>query len=174
MSRRYSQEFKAAAVEQLRANHGNTLVTARQTGVPERTLRDWKREILLSPPPLPVPPVVEQNPASQPPEFDDPAEALRYVRDRIVRELVNLSTNLSDSHGLTTPYQRTLMLAQLTDRLMMLNSQPGMINEPIEVIIRNAVEKEDDLDEYDDEDELAWQQQERAQSPSRSEVEGLG
>ena len=57
MSRRYTLQQKADALDHLQASGGNIALTHLQTGVPERTLRFWRRQLWLdSHLPLPPPP----------------------------------------------------------------------------------------------------------------------
>jgi transposase-like protein len=44
MSRRYTPEEKAAALQHLNDNYGNITLTAMQTSIPVRTLHHWRRE----------------------------------------------------------------------------------------------------------------------------------
>ena len=44
MSRRYSDEEKSQAVQHLHDNYYNVTLTAIQTGIPLRTLYEWKRQ----------------------------------------------------------------------------------------------------------------------------------
>ncbi|MBZ0287155.1 MAG: hypothetical protein K8I30_06030 [Anaerolineae bacterium] len=44
MSRRYSPDHKALVLKILKAYKDDVLAASRYTGVPERTLREWRRE----------------------------------------------------------------------------------------------------------------------------------
>jgi hypothetical protein len=136
---KYHPTQKTAILEKLRANGGDIAVTHLQTGVPERTLRDWRRERWLqSPPPPPPTPLrrrqndpdgdaVDDQPAQAPdqelPVFEDDLDALAYLRRQIVDELVRIAGAFQDTFQLASPYQRVNMLAQLMDRLMKLDER---------------------------------------------------
>jgi hypothetical protein len=45
MSRRYAPDHKSLILKILRANKLDVAATSRFTGVPQRTLRDWLREL---------------------------------------------------------------------------------------------------------------------------------
>ena len=48
MSRRYSPDHKALVLKILKAYKDDVLAASRYTGVPERTLREWRREQRLA------------------------------------------------------------------------------------------------------------------------------
>ena len=118
MSQRYTEEEKAKILAKLQANRGNIARTHLQTGVPERTLFAWRREVWLQQRQLRHPLPSQQETAEQSPDvqahgvaldiptFDDDLEAVRYVRSQIMKELVNLGASLTGDFDVTTPYQR--------------------------------------------------------------------
>jgi transposase-like protein len=155
MPRQYSPDHKAAILERLHANGGDIAITHLQTGIPERTLRDWRRAIWLHSPPPPPPPTPtwrRQNdstpdiakpqplPSSEDnvPVFKDDLDALAYLRRQIVNELVKIASAFQDSLQLVSPYQRVTILSQLTDRLMKLDAhlKPYTPREQIVRIVR--------------------------------------
>jgi transposase-like protein len=124
MTRRYTPEEKAEALALLQANRGNIALTHVQTTVPERTLRHWRRQQWLKqqaqlPLPPPTPPRQQQEDL---PEFEDDATALKFLREQIIQELLQVAVSLKDSFSVTTPYQRVLVLSQLLDRLIKLDN----------------------------------------------------
>jgi transposase-like protein len=138
MSRRYTPEEKYAILAQLQANRGNIALTRLQTGVPERTLNAWRREMWLLRQPLHTPQPPQQYQENQPPsnsegmasvvsltqkipDFADNLEAMKFMRERIMRKLLNLTVTFDGDLSLTTPYQRALVLSQLLERMMKLD-----------------------------------------------------
>lgn len=129
MPRHYPPEYKAGVLERLRAYHGDITLVSRLTGVPERTLRHWRREIwldLLPPlPPLPhmppPPPLPDRQSDISLSNFEDAINALKFMRENLMNGLVNLSAGIRDAQGLMTPYQRVQMITQLMNRMLELN-----------------------------------------------------
>lgn len=126
MPRHYPPEYKAGVLERLRAYHGDITLVSRLTGVPERTLRHWRREIWLDLlPPLPhmppPPPLADRQDDTALSNFEDTIKALKFMRENLMNGLVNLSAGISDSQGLMTPYQRVQMITQLMNRMLELN-----------------------------------------------------
>ncbi len=128
MSRRYTPAEKSAILAILRANYDDISLTHHQTGIPERTLREWRRSQL--PPPKSSPRQQEFSPhtpdfiaaGGSPPGFTDDLEAMRFMRSRIMQELLNLTTSFNDDFGGATPYHRVQMLSRLLERLMKLDN----------------------------------------------------
>lgn len=83
----YTPEQKGAALIQLERNAGNVSLTAQQTNIPERTLYTWHRQFYAQ---------YQQRQSSAPlppketPQLEGSVEALQFLRERIVEELVNL------------------------------------------------------------------------------------
>jgi transposase-like protein len=138
VSRRYTSDEKTAILAQLQSNHGDIALTRLQSGIPERTLREWRRELWLNHlPPLPPPPTPLRRqettsesldvgahgcaPTLDTPTFANDLEAVVFLRNQIMKELLSLSASLNNSLSITTPYQRVLVLTQLLDRLMKLD-----------------------------------------------------
>jgi hypothetical protein len=118
MPYKYSPEQKAAAMVRLERNHGDLHRTAAQTGISIRSLYEWSCSIqawLLQHTPLDV-----QDTAVFP-AFENDMETLAYVRQQIMDEMVRLSSALKSDTGISTPYQRVLVLSQLVDKLMKLD-----------------------------------------------------
>lgn len=133
MPRLYPPEEKAAALVQLERNSGNIALTHLQTGIPERTLQNWRRKIQLQD--------LRWRPAAPPPqkkevpEFEDDLEALAYMRQQIMSELLNIAANLQDGFALSLPHQRLQILGQLLDRLAELDERLKPYQEPDRVVI---------------------------------------
>jgi hypothetical protein len=121
MPYKYSPEQKAAVMVQLERNGGNVPLTSQQTAVPDRTLYHWQRQIL---PHLqqytPLTPVSPPN-SAETLAFDDDLSALAFIRQHIMDEMIRLSASLKHDPGISTPYQRVLVLSQLMDKLMKLD-----------------------------------------------------
>jgi hypothetical protein len=118
MSNAYNSDHKAAVMVALERNGGDIEVTARQTGVPVRTLRDWRGKVL---PYLPPPPPSARQSLAEVPAFADDLEALVFIRQNIIGELSRLSASLQYDPGFSTPYQRALVMSQLMDKLLKLD-----------------------------------------------------
>jgi transposase-like protein len=125
MSRRYTPEEKAEALALLHDNNGNIARTHVETNIPERTLRYWRRQQWLEkqaqlplPPPTPSP----RRQQEELPEFENTAEALKFLREQITQELLNITVSFKDDLTYSTPYQRVLILSQLLDRLLKLDT----------------------------------------------------
>jgi len=155
MSRRYTPNEKAAIIMQLDLNRGDILLTSQQTGIPTRTLYTWRQEVYFqrrrqqheTPSlPLDVPSEsasVAANTTSQPPEkslpvFENDLDTMRFMRSRIMQELLNLTMSLNDNFDGTTPYHRVLILSRLLERLMKLDDhlKPYIPAEHVVRIIR--------------------------------------
>jgi hypothetical protein len=118
MPSRYHPDHKAAVLVVLERNGGNMKATSRQTGIPVRTLRHWRGDIL---PYLPPPPTPRRQQIAEVPAFQDDIEALSFIRQNIIAELSRLSASLQYDSGFSTPYQRALVLSQLMDKLLKLD-----------------------------------------------------
>lgn len=131
---------KTAALILLERNGGSIPATALQTGIPERTLYNWQRQ--LSPRLQQYPPL----PASIPPEpaeevaFSDDISAIAFVRRQLMEELVAWSSRRDATPG--GPYQRVLIIAQLVDRLAKLDSLAKTATLPLEKLYNDLFEKD--------------------------------
>lgn len=95
--RQYTDEDKAAVFTQLTVNKGNVLRTSRETGVPQQTVRDWKKEWETRGVPAPVEEIAEEIAG----EF---VETALRVRDKALAqiELLIPDTRASDIQKLAT------------------------------------------------------------------------
>jgi transposase-like protein len=155
MPRRYSDEQKQQAIERLIANGGDVTRTSAESGIPENTLWRWRRahQIPVLPKTLPPPPPPQNLPLSNALERGpggevthplpaDLSEALLEVRGELMDVVRYLTRSIRPAVDEAPLNQRVMAVAQLIDRVVKLGVQvPG---EPVEVIIRNAVEKEED------------------------------
>jgi transposase-like protein len=119
VSRRvYAPEERANALVHLEMNAGDIILTARQLGIPERTLYTWRRQWYAENQRRQTPP-----PSSpiQHPDFEDDLDALAYLRKQIMAELLEIAGAFREGTAFTTPTQRIHLLSQLLDRLMKLD-----------------------------------------------------
>ena len=125
MPRHYHPYQKKAALQELDASFGDIVMTSERTGIPERTLRDWRRQREKGLPKLPPSPPNFSSPPPPPkpalPIFEDDMKALAFMRQQILDELVNISANIKDSFAQTAPHRRLRVLSDLLDRLMKLD-----------------------------------------------------
>ena len=117
MPRTCTPQQKAEALELLAATGGDITQTQMKTGIAERTLYRWRNELWQTwrrqapPPPSPKPL----------PQFADDLEAMDFLRQKIMAELLNLANNYQENLAYTTPAQRVTLIAQLLDRFMALD-----------------------------------------------------
>ncbi len=131
MSRRYTPQEKADILERLDDNFGNVTLTALQTGVPARTLYEWKRQRKLrrlqrGEPLLHkknVPPqqqtAADPDPSGDDPPDDPPNEYAR-IRQRLMEHVDTLIETLTDDPD--TAHLRIVALSRLLDRVIKLEA----------------------------------------------------
>jgi len=130
---KYHPDEKTAVMMLLQRNGFDFPSTAAQTGIPEMTLRRWHKQISPHlrkyPPPL-------TNPAGEMllPAFENDMDTLKFVRRQIMDELARIAASLKDVPGVTTPYQRSLVLSQLLDKIMKLDAHIKPYNK--ELVVR--------------------------------------
>ncbi len=150
MPRKYTPDQKTAALVLLERNFRDFSLTSRQTAISKSTLYDWDSAIQAV--------FQETTPrVRQPaelPGFENDLDALAFIRQHIMDEMVRLSSSLQYDSGFSTPYQRVLVLSQLMDKLMKLDQhlQPYTAEE-IQYVLSDDVEEEPDEynPEFDDE-----------------------
>lgn len=142
MSRRYTDDEKTQALERLEANLGNITLTAIQTNIPVRTLRDWKREnaALVAANTLPD--------ADSPSDLLPPSEILRRrrretgeytrIREILMDHLFDLTETLLDDPA--TAHQRMTALSRLLDRVIKLESLVDREQDNLRRKRRHAIE----------------------------------
>lgn len=127
----YTPEEKANALIHLYMNGGDVTHTSNQLGIPVRTLRDWRGKWYAENPP--PPPSQRQI---QRPEFEDDLDALDYVRNQIIAELLTVADSLREGTLFTTPSQRIQLLSQLLDRLIKLDQHLKPYRPPVVEMMR--------------------------------------
>jgi transposase-like protein len=128
MSRRYTPQQKETALQRLAANFGNIAITSLQTGIPERTLRDWQQKRQLEQvqnPPLP--PKISRR--QQQPDTNE----YQLLRDIIMEHLFQLVENLSLDPA--TAYLRAAALSRLIDRVIKLEKHIPSTSEQQKIVI---------------------------------------
>jgi hypothetical protein len=144
MSRRYPPDEKAAILEHLELNHADVLRTSQLTGAPARTLYAWALErqqqhtSILPQQNLPVFPPNIAAKDTELPVFENDLDAMRFMRSRIMQELLTLTMSLNDNLDGTTPFHRVQILSRLLERLMKLDEhlKPYIPAEHVVRIIR--------------------------------------
>ncbi len=122
----YSEEFKAQAIESLKANGRNFRLTSTQTGVHILTLRRWWRQS-------------QRN--ATPAEIE--AEALSDLRQELIENALILAKSLKAANGSVTFHQRANALNQIIDKIIRLGEKTGD-NDENGQIIRFEYEKPED------------------------------
>ena len=146
----YAPDLKQQALEILRDTGGDIVQAHIKTGVPERTLYRWRNELWQSWRRTSATSVLP-NPPNPLPQFEDDLEAMTFIRQKIMSELLNLANNFQTDSNFMTPAQRIILLTQLTDRFIKLDEYLRTHeNENIEYVyeyeVENHVEKTEDLD----------------------------
>jgi hypothetical protein len=147
MPQKYTPDQKTAVMVLLERAGGNVPLVSQRTGIPVRTLYNWQCQLL---PHLQQYAPFVPNPAETL-AFDDDLSALAFIRKQIMDEMIRISSSLKNDNGITTPYQRVLVLSQLMDKMMKLDLhlKPYVpADEDIEYVLTDDVEEVDD-DEYD-------------------------
>lgn len=159
MATQYPPDLKNQALEILRDSGGDINLAHIKTGVPTRTLYNWRHDLWQSWRRHNESPILP-NPPKPLPQFDDDLDALTFLRQQIMAELLNLANNFQTEMAYTTPAQRVSLLSQLTDRLIKLDEHLDVRQEEqIEYVykykVAHHVEKVNDPDypDVDDDDE---------------------
>jgi hypothetical protein len=141
MSRRYTQQEKDHAIQRLIAHSGDVALTSSETGIPVRTLENWRRAHGLprfgaSPPPPPPPPIAA-----------DDLDALRDLQQEMLREAYNLVHSIEEAIDEAPLNQRVAALAQLIDRIMKLSVQLPRADDDVQIAFhRESYEQDDPFD----------------------------
>jgi hypothetical protein len=156
MTTHYPLDLKQRAFEILRDTGGDINQAHIKTGVPERTLYRWRRELwqnwrrTSATPVLPIPP----KPL---PQFEDDLEAMDYIRQKIMAELLNLANNFQTDANFMTPAQRISLLTQLTDRLIKLDEYVNAHQEQeIQYVHEYEYEVEHHVEKKPDPEGMEW------------------
>lgn len=118
MPRTYSEDDRQEALELLGYNRNNITLTSAQTGIPERTLREWRRKQRIERSLLPPDP--PSAAAAEP--TGNAIEALEFVYNQIIEESSRIAASLPEILAAAPPYHQVLAFAQLIDRLPKLHS----------------------------------------------------
>ena len=104
MATQYPPEQKQLALEILRDTGGDINQAHIKTGVPERTLYNWRHDLWQS--------WRRQTPSPNPPkplpQFEDDLDAMDFLRQQIMKELLNLANNFQTDMNFMTPAQRVI------------------------------------------------------------------
>jgi len=117
MPPRHTPEQKTVALETLRDTGGDINQTHLKTGIPHRTLYNWRHELWQSwrrqtPSPTSPKPL---------PEFEDNLAALDFIREQLMAELLNIANNFQAEMAYMPPAQRVMLISQLMDRFLKLD-----------------------------------------------------
>lgn len=115
MSRQYTELERRDAMDILAINQNNIALTSYQTGIPQRTLRDWQRVqyIEQSPPPLTPSAAAEQFKQ----RFPDKNDAVEYIVNQCLAELTAFADELPEIMRMAAPYHQVLTFIHIIDRL---------------------------------------------------------
>lgn len=131
MSRKYSPEQKAEALTRLFQNSGNSVLTAVETGIPERTLRAWRQTAWAATqlgqvglPAAAAAALPLRQPPTPTPHLRQPHNdllALEGMRHQILDALLSSSNDWPNIFAFMPPYQKAQVAVMLLDRLMKLD-----------------------------------------------------
>jgi len=142
VSRRYTEEEKAMALQTLANNLGSIAITSIQTGIPERTLFNWRRKQRLEQqaqagflrqhptlPPQPLPQESSEN-NRETDEKDEEIHEFQRLRDQLMEHIFTLSQMISIDPD--TAYLKAAAISRLLDRVLKLEAHmpqkdPGRI-----------------------------------------------
>ena len=153
----YAPDLKQQALEIFRDTGGDINQAHIKTGVPERTLYRWRNALWQSWRRTSATPVLP-NPPKPLPQFEDDLEAMNYIRQKIMSELLNLANNFQADANYMTPAQRIMLLTQLTDRFIKLDEHVRARSEEFEQEEESdhPFEIDHDVEEKDDPEGMEW------------------
>ena len=133
MPRRYTAQEREDALRSLDLYQGSIPIASLRTGIPERTLRDWRRRREASDP------VDHHNPEEAPlsPEEKSSAVAIRELRDLrklLMTHIFTLTTALSQDDDRVQ--HRSIAVSRLLDRVMKLDREIAQIDANGPLVIR--------------------------------------
>jgi transposase-like protein len=114
MSKSYSEADRQAAIDRLRENDGNVRLTAKQTGIPQRTLFRWREEAGIAPP-AEEPKATASNPSINDEEV---LQRLHGLEDTVITLSEQLGKVVSEELEEAPFNQQVTALIQLIDRAM--------------------------------------------------------
>jgi len=158
MTTHYPLDLKQQALEILRDTGGDINQAHIKTGVPERTLYNWRHELWQNWRRQPSSPVLP-NPPKALPQFEDDLEAMDFIRQKIMGELLNLANNFQTDANFMTPAQRIMLLTQLTDRFIKLDEHVRALTEE-EVEYEYEYEVEHHVEKVPDPEGMVWNDRE--------------
>jgi hypothetical protein len=125
MSKYYHPKHKALVLQKLVENNGDIILTSLQTGVPQRTLRDWRYQShILTAAAVDEMAAARRTQESEPPpsasELDD--DALKRIHDKLVADIHKLINTLGDDMEYASFPQRVTALARMVESLPKLQS----------------------------------------------------
>ncbi len=153
----YAPDLKQQSLEILRDTGGDINIAHIKTGVPERTLYRWRNELWQSWRRTSATSVLP-NPPKPLPQFEDDLEAMDFLRQKIMSELLNLANNFQTDANFMTPAQRIMLLTQLTDRFIKLDEHVRARSEEFEEEEESGLPFEIDYDvkQKDDPEGMEW------------------
>ncbi len=129
---KYTEQDRADALDILEANLNDIALTSRQTKIPERTLREWRRLHRVQSLLPPDPPSAAAEALTQFHErFPTQRAALEYVRDQFIMELITFADDLPYIMQMAAPYHRLLIFMHIVDRFDKIKSLIPAYEPPI-------------------------------------------
>ena len=107
MATQYPPEQKQLALEILRDTGGDINQAHLKTGLPTRTLYRWRHDLWQSWRQEHAAPILP-NPPKPLPQFEDDLDAMDFLRQQIMNELLNLANNFQTDMNFMTPAQRVI------------------------------------------------------------------
>lgn len=132
MRNTYTDEQRIDALALLYHNRYNIALTSRQTGIPERTLREWRRlqrHDHCEPPMMNIIKAAEQAV-----RFENPGDALNHVYSVFLQELAQAADKLPQLLYGQSPLQQLQTMMKIIDRLELLKML--ISDTPVEQIVR--------------------------------------
>ena len=121
MSRRYTPQEKADALQRLDTNFGDITVTSIQTSIPARTLRGWRKQRGLEAVQSDqLPPQNHRRRRQQTSDEDDQENPFNRLREELMQHIFDLSATLMDEPSIA--YMRARTLTRLIDRVIRLET----------------------------------------------------
>jgi hypothetical protein len=130
LARRYTRSQKAEILKHLDDNVGDVVLTSLQSGIPERTLRDWKRTRSLRP-------AAAENHRQRrhehgnesPPSAAESAVTFEILNNLLVDKAFKIAGSLTQGLEDSPVHQRAIALAHLIDRILRLNATLPRLND---------------------------------------------
>jgi len=157
MPRRYTDQEREEALRSLDLYQGNIPIASLRTGIPERTLRDWRRRREESDP------VDHHHPEEAPlsPEEKSSAAAIKELKDLrklLMTHIFTLTASLSQDDERV--HHRSIAVSRLLDRVIKLDREIAQMKGNGPLIIRVVRGSKDGADHT----APAWENPERQAS----------